>query len=190
MRTEVIKRGELADFEQLILPVVYEELSDFSEDMGEIYLCLASFEEPQKAGSQCDPLKPDTAGGSDADASHEQLTGGRAVSALIMELEDTGDLNILSLYTFERYRRKGHASALLKKAVEAARELFSWDEGEITEEVILKTLYRLPENMEEIYEAFLIKNGFTDFVLLDVINEMKVWSAYRQLLFFRTREEA
>ncbi len=174
MKIDLIMPDKLEDYEHLILPVVYEELTERqqnSKEEGEegeedICFCLAAFEEPD------DPQE-----GSD-----------KPVSALVAELEYIGDINILSLFTLPEYRRKGYAQALVKKAVETARALFQWEDGEKEDEVILKTLYRLPPKMEEDYEGFLKAVGFTDFVLLDE-DKLKVWSAHASLRFYRNRTE-
>ncbi len=116
--------------------------------------------------------------------------GKERVSALIMQPEITGDLNIVSLYTVPGYRRKGYASALLNKSIAVARELFRWEKDETEELIVLKTLYSLPGDILDIYESFLIKNHFTDFVLLKEAaeREEEVWSASCEIKFFKERK--
>ncbi len=174
MKTDLIMPDKLMDYEHLILPVVYEELEEtFKEGSPkqgdeDIYLCLAAFEDEDKA---------------------EKASGDKPVSVLVAQLEDIGDINILSLFTLPGFRRQGFGSALVKKTIETARALFQWDEGEKEEEVILKTLYRLPPEMEKDYEGFLKAAGFTDFVLLREEEVFKVWSAFASLRFYRNRME-
>ncbi len=127
-----------------------------------IYLCLAAYED-------------------EADGSEAQIP----VSVLVAEPEDDGDLNVLSIYTEASHRRKGYASALVRELLHLALGIFAWEEGETEEDVVLKTLYRLPADMEEAYGAFLESNHFTDFVLLDEDEEFKTWSALCYVRFFR-----
>ena len=131
----------------------------------------------------------------DKDGELYYLCLGTAVSAVVMELEDFGDLNLLSIFTLPGYRRKGYATAILQKAVMMARQLYQWDEGEEDDDVVLKTLFRLPEDMEEDFAAFLAANGFTDFLLLEDADDpatepgedgekLNIWSAFGEIHFY------
>ncbi|MBQ9503949.1 MAG: GNAT family N-acetyltransferase [Lachnospiraceae bacterium] len=159
MKIEAIGKTELDKLKKLILPMVYEELEDNwvqAGPEGDIYLCLAAFDDD-----------------------------GTAAAALVIELEITGDMNVLSIYTLPGYRRRGLGRELLKRAVIACRQLFIWEEGETEEQVVLKALYRLPKEADIVFEAFLKAAGFTDFVLLDTVDELPVYSAFAQIRFFK-----
>ncbi len=167
MKVELIKKDDIEKYRSLILPVVFDELTEvFSyEESEEIeYLCLV-----------CTDPEP--------------------VSVIITELEGFGDLNILSIYTRPEFRRKGYGTELLQSTVKVARQIFQWDDDETEDDIILKTLFRLPGEMEEDFAAFLAANGFTDFVLLEDAESpdtepgedgelLNVWSAYAQIHFY------
>lgn len=159
MKIEAIGKTELDKFKKLILPMVYEELEDNwvpAGPEGDIYLCLAAFDDD-----------------------------GTAAAALVIELEITGDMNVLSIYTLPGYRRRGFGRELLKRAVITCRQLFIWEEGETEEQVVLKALYRLPKEADMVFETFLKSAGFTDFVLLDTVDGLPVYSAFEEIRFFR-----
>ncbi|MCR5777194.1 MAG: GNAT family N-acetyltransferase [Lachnospiraceae bacterium] len=165
MEIKAVGIEEIEEYEHLILPVVYEELTDGDEtnDEERVYLCLAAINDD-----------------------------GEAVSFIVAELEDFGDINILSIFTDLKWRRQGYAKLLKEKVVEAARRLFVWEDDEVKEDVILKTLYRLPAGMERDYEAFLKGSGFTDFVLVvdgQQYQSLNVWSAFCEICFFKDRDE-
>ena len=165
MELKAIRIDEIEEYEHLILPVVYEELKEYdeTEDEGKVYLCLAALNDE-----------------------------GEAVSFIVAELEDFGDINILSIFTIPKWRRQGYAKTLTQKVVAVARGLFVWDDNEVKEEVILKTLYRLPVSMEKDYEAFLKESGFTDFVLVvdgRQYQSLNVWSAFCEVNFYKTSDE-
>ena len=83
MNIEVIEKEELSQYENLILPYIYEELDDSGGELsGNNYLCLAASAEDEKGS-----LIP--------------------VSVLVMLLEANLDLAVLSIYTLPEYRRQG-----------------------------------------------------------------------------------
>jgi len=157
----------LPEYRDLILPHVYEELSSFQEDLDTKYICLAVSQ------------------------------GERPAAALIAQMEETGDIGILSVYTLPEHRRKGLASALMEKTVQIARALFQWEEGETVEYVAIKSIYRLPEDLEKVYRAFLEANHFTEFVLLRGAEEdpgedgdaLDVWCGFAEARFWKTAAE-
>ena len=167
MNIELIKRDDIEKYRNLILPVVYDELKE-----------AFRYETKKELEYLCLVLKsPEPA------------------AAIIAELEATGDINILSIYTLPEFRRKGYGTALVQTAVKVSRGLFQWDEGETEDDVILKTLFRLPHDMEEDFASFLAANGFTDFILLEDEDDeateagidgekLNVWSAYAEIHFF------
>ncbi len=143
MRIEAVTVENLNEYKELILPYIYEEFRGCEDVPESPYFGLAAF--------------------SDNDPGNLS----RPASVLVIQPEPTGDLNIVSIYTRPECRRQGFGSALLDSAIQVARQMFQWEEGETEDLVIFKTLYRLPEDLQEIYEAFLIKNHFTEFVELD-----------------------
>lgn len=161
MNIGVIRKEELRQYSHLILPYVCDELGAYEGDLDREYICLyACAENPDGI------LFP--------------------VSALIMLMEMDGALSVLSVYTLPEYRRRGIASELLDKAVFIARRLFIFDEDEDEEEISLKAVYRLSPARREVFEAFLKKNNFTDFYLLDDSGELKVWAAISEIRFYQT----
>ena len=156
MKTEVIGKDRLRFFRDLILPSVYEELKRFPGDPETEYICLAASPE--------DSEEP--------------------ASALIAQMEDDGDLNVLSLFTLPEHRRKGLASFLIDRLLNAALGLFQWEPEETETGIFLKTLYRLPPGAEAAYDAFLKKNGFTDFYILDEDRQYRTWCAVAEVVFF------
>ncbi|MCR5161344.1 MAG: hypothetical protein K6C06_06185 [Lachnospiraceae bacterium] len=160
MKTEVIKKTTLKDYRPLILSAVYEELQQVRGNLDQDYICLAAI--------------PDD--------------GTEPVSVLIAQTEETGDLNLVSLYTIPEYQQQGCASYLLDQLCMVARRLFLWEEGETEYSILIKTVYRLPEHAEAVYDAFLKKNHFTDFYLLDEDEEYKVWGAVAEVRFYRNSD--
>ncbi|MBQ6508115.1 MAG: GNAT family N-acetyltransferase [Flexilinea sp.] len=161
MKIEVITKEKLSDYKHLMLSYIYEELEQYEDDLDCEYICLAAMV-PNEDGI----IIP--------------------VSALICLMEPFGDIAILSIYTLPSYRRQGYASELLDKAVFVARRLFIFEEGEDEEDVDLKAVYRLRPEFQEVFEAFLKKNHFTDFVLLDEDDDPQVWAAMAEYRFYKT----
>ena len=158
MKTEVIGKDRLPFFRDLILPSVYEELKRFPGDPETEYICLAASPEDQEGPA----------------------------SALVAQMEEEGDLNILSIFTLPEHRRRGLASFLVSRLLNAALGLFQWGPGETEAGIYLKTLYRLPPGAEAAYDAFLKKNGFTDFYFLEEDPQYRTWCAVAEVRFFKT----
>ena len=164
MEIEVITKEKLSDYKHLMLSYIYEELDEYDDDLDCEYICLAAAV-PNEDGI----IIP--------------------VSALICLMEPFGDIAILSIYTLPAYRRRGYASELLDKAVFVARRLFVFEEDEDEEDIDLKAVYRLRPEFLEVFEAFLKKNHFTDFYLLDEDDDPQVWAAMAEYRFYKTEEE-
>ncbi len=92
--------------------------------------------------------------------------GDTPAGVIITDLEDSGDLNLLSIWTGQEYRRQGVASALLHKMTYVALNLYDWDNMQYGDDVILKTMYSLSDKYREPFEAWLRKNDFTDFLII------------------------
>lgn len=168
MEIKPIFKKDLKNYKHLMIPYIYDEYKG-NEDKTELglwgfALVLTEGEESYERAL--------AAGGDEA-----------AASVLVIQPESDGDLNIVSVFTFPPFRRRGYASMLLRRALTVARTLFKWDEGESGEDIMYKTLYRLPEDIRTVYESFLIKNLFSDFVLVD--EEKEVWSASAMIRLFR-----
>ena len=161
MKIEVISKEKLTDYKHLMLSYIYDELESYDDDLDCEYICLAATV-PNEDGI----IIP--------------------VSVLICLMEPFGDIAVLSIYTLPAYRRKGYASELLDKAVFIARQLFIFEEGEDEEDINLKAIYRLRPEFQEVFEAFLKKNHFVDFVLLDEDDDPQVWAAMAEYNFYRT----
>ena len=164
MNIEAIEKEKLPQYQDVILPYIYDELDECGGDLAENnYLCLAANVENEDG-----ILFP--------------------VSALIMLLEANEDLAVLSIYTLPEYRRQGIASKLLDKALFIARRLFIFEEGEDEDIINLKAIYRLSDEFRIPFEEFLKKNNFTDFYLFDEHDDPQVWAAIEEIRFYKTRE--
>lgn len=164
MEIEVITKEKLKDYEHLMLSYIYEELESYEDDLDCEYICLAA-----TVPNEDSIIIP--------------------VSVLVCLMEPFGDIAVLSIYTLPAYRRLGYASALLDKAVFVARRLFIFDEGEDEEDIDLKAIYRLRQELREPFEAFLKKNHFVDFILLDEEDDPQVWAAMAEYRFYKTESE-
>ena len=164
MKIEVISKEKLADYKHLMLSYIYDELQSYDDDLDCEYICLAAMV-PNEDGI----IIP--------------------VSVLICLMEPFGDIAVLSIYTLPSYRRHGYASELLDKAVFVARRLFIFEEGEDEEDINLKAIYRLRPELQEVFEAFLKKNHFVDFVLLDENDDPQVWAAMAEYRFYKTESD-
>ena len=88
------------------------------------------------------------------------------VGVIIVDLEGNGDLSLLSVWTDQRYRRMGVASALKDKMTFVAVNLYDWDDSQYGDDVILKTVYCLSDEHRQAFEGWLRANDFTDFGVL------------------------
>ena len=165
MEIEVITKEKLADYKHLMLDYIYEELETYEDDLDCEYICLAAMA-PNDDGI----IIP--------------------VSVLICLMEPFGDIAVLSIYTLPSYRRQGFASELLDKAVFVARRLFIFEDGEDEEDINLKAIYRLSPEFQTVFEAFLKKNHFVDFVLLDEDDDPQVWAAMAEYRFYKTEDDS
>ena len=93
--------------------------------------------------------------------------GDEPVGVIVTDMEDNGDLNLLSIWTDQRCRRQGVATALLKKMTYVAFRLYDWDDTQYGDDIIIKAMYSLSDNFREPFEAWLKKNDFTDFAIMD-----------------------
>ena len=163
MEIEVIKKEKLKDYRHLMLSYIYDELDTYEDDLDCEYICLAA-----TVSNEDGLIIP--------------------VSVLVCLMEPFGDVAVLSIYTLPNYRRRGFASALLDKAVFVARQLFIFEEDEDEEDINLKAIYRLRAEQREVFETFLKKNHFVDFILLDEDDDPQVWAAMAEYRFYRLPE--
>ena len=129
-----ITETNLQEYESLMLPMIYEELKAQTNIEENNYLALAA------------------------------VDGDTQLGALVAELEDNGDLNLLSIWTDQAYRREGVASALL-----------------------LKIMYCLDDKYRDVLENWLEKNDFTDFYILQDGNDERpdICGATAEIHIFR-----
>ena len=115
------------------------------------------------------------------------LLDGKAVGAIVADLEGSGDINLLSIWTDQKYRRMGIASALRDKMTEVAVALYDWEEGQYGDDVLLKTMYSLPDKYREPFEAWLRANDFTDFSIMNEAAEEQpeICAATAEIHFFK-----
>ena len=110
-----------------------------------------------------------------------------SLGVVIAEPEDGGDINLLSIWTAMDRRREGIASGLLQKMTEVARALYKWDDGQYGDDITLKTMYCLEDRYRKIYEAWLEKNGFTDFMVMrdETEDRPDICGATAEIHFYR-----
>ena len=110
-----------------------------------------------------------------------------SLGVVIAEPEDGGDINLLSIWTAMDRRREGIASGLLQKMTEVARALYKWDDGQYGDDITLKTMYCLDDRYRKIYEAWLEKNGFTDFMVMrdETEDRPDICGATAEIHFYR-----
>ena len=151
-----ITKDDLELLQPLILPDIYDELTE-QDDISTEYICLSAWFEDIPVG------------------------------AIITDLEDSGDLSLLSIWTAPAYRRMGIASALRDKMTEVAVNLYDWDDGQFGDDVILKTMYSLRDEFRKPFEAWLQKNDFTEFCILKEADGEKpeICSATAEIHFMR-----
>ncbi len=113
--------------------------------------------------------------------------GDKPVGALIADLEDNGDINLLSIWTTPEYRRKGIASGLRDKMTQIAVSLYNWDDAQYGDDVLLKTMYCLRDEYRKPFEEWLIKNDFTDFYIMNYADgdRPEICSATAEIHFMR-----
>ena len=112
---------------------------------------------------------------------------GKPVGALVADLEENGDINLLSVWTVPDYRRMGIASALLDKMTLIAVNIYEWEDNQYGDDVILKTMYSLSDKYREVFEAWLMENDFSDFCILSEADDDKpeIRSATAEVHFYR-----
>ena len=115
---EAVTRAILPDYEKLILPVVFRELLTDAEPIENGFLCIGA------------------------------RVAGKPVAAIVVFLEEYGDLDLRSLYVLTAYRRKRIASSLTLRVVQVAAASFKFDEEQ--EEISFKVMYSLPEPLKKI----------------------------------------
>ncbi len=110
-----------------------------------------------------------------------------SLGVVIAEPEDGGDINLLSIWTAMDRRREGIASGLLQKMTEVVRALYKWDDGQYGDDITLKTMYCLDDRYRKIYEAWLEKNGFTDFMVMrdETEDRPDICGATAEIHFYR-----
>ncbi|WP_026528452.1 GNAT family N-acetyltransferase [Butyrivibrio sp. VCD2006] len=177
MRIESITRENLDDYKGMILPYIYDEFTGNGAELDTEFMGLSAVLDESDEGYD-DAMK---------------ATGSVAcASVLVVQPEAEGDLNIVSIFTLPALRRRGYASALMDKALFIARKMFIWDEEENESLILFKTLYRIPDDIREVYEEFLMKNNFTDFIQVETADNipddglcLDVWSASAEVKFYR-----
>ena len=115
--------------------------------------------------------------------------GDTALGALVAEWEEDGDITLLSIWTSKDHRREGVASGLIKKMTEVALALYDWEGGQYGDDITIKTMYCLEDQYREVFEAWLEKNDFTDFVILreGTSDRPEICGATAEVHFFRIR---
>ncbi len=81
------------------------------------------------------------------------------------------------------------ASGLSKKMTEVALALYDWEGGQYGDDITIKTMYCLEDQYREVFEAWLEKNDFTDYIILreGTADRPEICGATAEVHFFRTR---
>ncbi len=117
--------------------------------------------------------------------------GSSPASALIADMEDNGDLNLLSVYTDLPMRRSGYGKRLFDSLCRLAASLYEWDRGQRGDIITIKTTYCLFDEFRIPFEEWLRSVGFDRFYVIDgeeYDSDTKVRAATAQLYIFSTRE--
>ncbi len=155
-----ISSRTLYGWKDLVIPAVFEELKSERDVMDYNYLCIGAMRDNEPAG------------------------------ALISHMEqETGDLQIISIYVRPSLRRAGIGGTLIKKLMDAAAAAYIWDEFEYGRNICIKTVFALPEDLRITYDAFLKKCGFSEFYMLseEKADARAVWAASAELHLFRPK---
>jgi hypothetical protein len=118
-------------------------------------------------------------------------SGKKAVGAIVTDLEDSGDLTMLSIWTGQESRRQGIASMLLKKMLYVAYRLYNWQQYQYGDDIQLKTMYCLADEYREPFEEWLKKNDFTEFYIMrdSQLGQPDICSAMAEIHIYRFGEE-
>lgn len=112
---------------------------------------------------------------------------GKPVGAIVMDMDDDGNLTLLSIWTDQSYRRQGVATALFGKVLDVATQLYDWDEYQYGDDIMVNTMYCLEDRYRLPLEEWLKKIDFTDFCLLKDENDDRpaIRSATAEVHMFR-----
>ncbi len=158
MMIKALEREDLEPCEMLILPMIVEELKQSKDWEEDGYINLVGYEDQTPLG------------------------------VLIAEADPQGDLTLLSIWTDPECRRQGVATKLLQAMTQVALQLYQWEEHQYGDDVLLRVMYCLENKHLEVFEAWLRKNDFTDFYILDddADDRPAIRSADAEIHFFRT----
>lgn len=117
--------------------------------------------------------------------------GKKSVGAIVIDPEDNGDLNLLSIWVDQDCRREGIATMLLRKILYVAYRLYQWEEAQYGDDICLKTMYCLADQYREPFEQWLQKNDFTDFGILreSRLGQPDICSAMAEIHIYRYGDE-
>ena len=135
LTVELIDGEILFDYGTVIFPDIYELLAETAKEqpIEQAYLCIGVKD------------------------------GSAAVAALVLEMEETGDLVIRSLYVEDEYRRMHIGTQLFHDALDIAAESFIFQEGMDQELVHIRESSMLREDAHSVWHAFLESVGFSEF---------------------------
>ena len=92
--------------------------------------------------------------------------GDKPIAAIVADPEERGDLNILSVWTDQEYRRQGVATDLFSKLLQVASGLYQWDELEYGDDIEVKTMYCLENDLRRAFDLWLESVGFSEFNIM------------------------
>jgi hypothetical protein len=89
--------------------------------------------------------------------------GDKPVGVIVADPEETGDINILSVWTDYDHRRQGVASGLFSKLMEVVLGLYQWDDMEYGDDITVRVMYCLENDTKRSFELWLEDLGFSEF---------------------------
>ena len=148
---EVITKKNMPQYRDVMLPVAYEEIASLEMEPIEMgYLCIGARDDKS------------------------QKTAGSIVATL-GEDDGEGTITVQSLFVRQKNRRKEVGSTLLTRLLTVCSDIYQFPEGVDSAPVTLKLQYALPDPDAEVFTAFLMKFGVTDFAEEAPVFRMSEW---------------
>lgn len=142
---ELIDAGKLLLYKNLILNDVYEMLEDYDDFMESPFVCLGAYDED---GS---------------------------VAAAVFDVSAVEELSLVSIMVSPDHRRQGIASELINRMnAVLAYDYSAKENAEDEYDLIFSTIYSLPEESDQAFEAFLESIGVEETLLLPNIYHYKM----------------
>ena len=149
---EAITKKNLADYRDVILPDLYEELNVMdTEPIGLGYLCIGARDDKSKQ------------------------TAGAIAGILMAEEDGSASIMIRSIFVRRGNRRNKIGNTLISRLLTVAAGTYLFPEGEEEVEIMLKIQYLLNRYESEQFTAFLQDFGFTDYAEEEMLFRLSEW---------------